>query len=489
MGENGDYRLLRRRFGQALVSGTLVFGLNTLARALGVSADTLNSSDVASLSKLDGQLLTDSATINAHAQDYGQIVHKQPLAVLRPGSVRDIQRMVRFARRHGVRVAARGQGHQPFGQAQIQGGIVIDMSSLQAVRSVRADAIDVDGGAQWRSVLANALPYGVAPPVLTSYLGLTVGGTLSIGGIGVATFRRGAQIDHVLALDVVTGEGDLVTCSTSRQRDLFEAVLAGQGQCGVITRAVLRAEGVQPQLREYVLPYSDLESLLQAGERLRDERRFDGVVAIITPSPHGWTYLMTAVRQFTPPGIPNDADLLNDLGYVAGSERIRTVDFLEYADAMPNIDYAQSHADLGLHLPQSTAHTFIGDILPRLTAQDLGGAMLIRLFFLRANVFGQPLFRVPSESSFIYMALIRSETHDADALTRMLAGNRALYEQCREQGGTLYPFAAVAMTRRDWERHYSEQLHALRNAKHRYDPANVFASGPAELFPGRGCGR
>jgi FAD/FMN-containing dehydrogenase len=52
---------------------------------------------------------------------------------------------------------------------------------------------------------------------------------------------------------------------------------------------------------------------------------------------------------------------------------------------------------------------------------------------------------------------------------------------CREQGGTLYPFAAVAMTRGDWERHYGEHLQALRKAKHRYDPANVFASGPDEV--------
>jgi FAD/FMN-containing dehydrogenase len=217
--------------------------------------------------------------------------------------------------------------------------------------------------------------------------------------------------------------------------------------------------------------------------RLRDEGRFDGVVAIITPSPQGWMYLMTAVRQLESAATPNDAGLLKDLGYVAGKERIRTVNFFEYADAMPTVDYAQSHADLGIFIPQPAARTFIGDMLPRLTVQDLGGVMAMRLFFLRANTFAQPLLRVPKESSFMYMALIRSETNDADALAHMLAGNRTLYEQCREQGGTLYPFAAIAMTRGDWERHYGEQLQALRDAKHRYDPANVFASGPADWRP------
>jgi hypothetical protein len=53
---------------------------------------------------------------------------------------------------------------------------------------------------------------------------------------------------------------------------------------------------------------------------------------------------------------------------------------------------------------------------------------------------------------------------------------------------SLYPFAAVAMTRGDWERHYGEHLQASSKAKRRYDPANVFASGAVELFPGSNSG-
>ena len=311
---------------------------------------------------------------------------------------------------------------------------------------------------------------------------MTVGGTLSIGGIGVTTFRHGAQADQVRALDVVTGEGNLVRCARSRRRDLFDAALAGQGQCGVITRAFLRADRAQSHVREYVLPYRDLPSLLQAGARLRDERRFDGVVAIIAPAPEGWSYLMTAVSYSTPPAAPDDAALLEDLGFVAGQERIRTVDFLEHADVTPPFDPAQYHADLGLFMAQSAAPRFIGDMLTRLTPQDLGAATAMRVFFLRADEFNQPLLRIPQERSFMYFALIRKETADAGALAHMLAGNRALYEQCREQGGALYPFAAVAMTRNDWERRYGERLAALRDAKARYDPANVFAPGPVQLF-------
>ena len=62
---------------------------------------------------LDGELTTDPAALAAAADDYGHLVHRTPLAVLRPGSVRDIVKIVRYANRHRLAVSMRGQGHAP----------------------------------------------------------------------------------------------------------------------------------------------------------------------------------------------------------------------------------------------------------------------------------------------------------------------------------------------------------------------------------------
>src|SRR4029453_16507595 len=230
----------------------------------------------ANLPRLDGELSFDPAVRAEYANDYGRIIHQQPLAVLKPGSVRDIASTVSFARRFGLKIAARGQGHQPFGQAQVSGGIVIDMRSLQQVHTFTADSVEVDAGASWRTLLQATLSYGLAPPVLQKFLGLHVGGPLSSGGVGLASLRHGAQVDQTLALQVVTGEGDVVRCSAHQHRDLFEAVLAGQGKFAVITRATLRLERAPRQVREYVLPYRDLPTLVQDGTRVTLDGRFDG---------------------------------------------------------------------------------------------------------------------------------------------------------------------------------------------------------------------
>lgn len=132
----GQSKLSRRSFTKKLVSGSLVIGFNSITGSWVTSVQAASESDFAKLPALDGTLHLDDETRAEYAQDYGQIIHEQPLAVLKPGSVEDIVRMVQFVRRYRLRIAARGQGHLPFGQAQVGGGVVIDMRSLQTVHAL-----------------------------------------------------------------------------------------------------------------------------------------------------------------------------------------------------------------------------------------------------------------------------------------------------------------------------------------------------------------
>jgi cytokinin dehydrogenase len=477
-------RLSRRRFVGTLVGGSLVAGFNTATRAWVPAADARGRNPFERVPPLDGTLLLDEATRRAYAQDYGQIVHAHPSAVLRPGSVEDISRMVGFARRLGVPIVARGQGHQPFGQAQVAGGVIIDMRSHRTVHSVSADSIDVDVGAEWRGVVQSGLSHGLTPPVLTAYLGLTVGGTLSIGGVGVTTFRHGAQADHVRELHVVTGEGQALTCSETSRRELFEVALAGQGQCAIITRATLRLVQAPSMVREYALPYPDLPTLLKDGALLTENGRFDGVVGLIAPSAGRWSYTLMVTRQFEPTDPPDDAALTAGLRHLPGAERTKDVSYRQHADGIPGVEFGPTRPDLGLCIPGSVAASFLGATLPRLTVEDLGTAAGVRVFFWKRGVFRRPLFRLPDEPTCVYVATLRAPTTDSTLVARMLAGNRALFERNRELGGTLYPFSAVRLSDREWQEHYGPAWPMLARAKQRHDPDRVFASGP-DLFRGR----
>lgn len=174
--------------------------------------------------KLTNKLLTDPESIRMASTDFGNIVQEIPLGILQPSCCEEIVDLVRAAYSDDnssvlFPIAARGHGHSVRGQALARGGVVVDMTSLAskqggtgggAAIAVSWSALlghyaDVGGGQLWRDLLEETLGHGLAPVSWTDYLYLTVGGTLSNGGISGQTFRYGPQISNVHEMDVITG--------------------------------------------------------------------------------------------------------------------------------------------------------------------------------------------------------------------------------------------------------------------------------------------
>jgi cytokinin dehydrogenase len=205
------------------------------------------------------------------------------------------------------------------------------------------------------------------------------------------------------------------------------------------------------------------------------------VVGLIAPTEGRWSYTLAAARHVSSPDAPDDAALLRGLRHVAGSERAKDVAPRQHLDGISHVEFGPSRPDLGLFVPGSVAPSFIGAMLPRLTADDLGPASGIRVFFWKQGPFARPLFRLPREATFAHVAMLRTPTTDPSLVARMLAGNRTLFEHSRDLGGTLYPFAALELSGREWQQHYGPVWPALARAKRRYDPDLVLASGPNPL--------
>ena len=480
----------RRRFAKTLLAGGLVVGFNTLTGSWLTAAQAAADVGDTALPRLDGTLHVDEATRAAYADDFGHIVHERPRAVLRPGSVQDIVRMVRFAQQHGLRVVARGQGHTTFGQAQATAAIVVDLGPLQAIDAVAGDRISVGSGARWSAVLAATLARGLTPPVLTDYLGLSVGGTLSVGGVGVTSWRHGAQVDHVQEVEVVTGEGEVLTCSATRNADLFAAVLAGQGQCGIVVRVTFRLVRAPSHVRAFTLVYPDLTALTADCRLLIRDGRFDTVQGFIVPAEGGgWSFLLEATAFFTD-APPDDDRLLAGLRFIPGTVQADTRTYVAWAHRLDaQIAFLQSqglwtrpHPWIDLFVPGREVDRLVGDTLAHLRPEDLGPFAPILLFPLDQRRFTRPLFRTaPSEVVFLF-DMLRTAPDDPAAVQRLVAANRALFERTRALGGTLYPISAVPLSRLDWRQHYGPQWDTLVSAKRRYDPHGVLASGP-DIFP------
>lgn len=162
------------------------------------------------------RLHNDLDSIKKASNDYGNLVHQNPSAVLHPSSIDDIIDLIKFSNNCSTpfSISVRGHGHSVRGQAMARGGVVVEMASLGengvGVRVSWQPSLgyyaDVGGEQLWIDVLRATSEHGLAPPAWTDYLYLTVGGTLSNAGISGQSFRHGPQISNVLELDVVTGK-------------------------------------------------------------------------------------------------------------------------------------------------------------------------------------------------------------------------------------------------------------------------------------------
>jgi FAD/FMN-containing dehydrogenase len=242
-------------------------------------------------------------------QIWNSSVDKRPGLIARCTGVADVVQAVSFARANDLLVAIRGGGHNVGGRALCDGGIVIDLSPMKGV-FVDADArtVRVQAGCTLGDVDHETHVYGLAVPAgvvsKTGIAGLTLG-----GGVGWLVRKYGLTVDNLLACEVVTADGKLVTASDKQNPDLFWGLRGGGGNFGVVTSFLYRAHPVSTVLGGLIVHARD-----QAGAVLRHYRDF------LATAPEELTAYAALVH--TPDGMPAAAVVVCWCGDLAEGERV-----------------------------------------------------------------------------------------------------------------------------------------------------------------------
>ena len=464
------------------------------------------------LPQVAGSFALDKTSLDGAAHDFGLIARARPAAVLRPASSKDIAETIRFARHHRLTVAARGTAHSAGGQVLVAGGVVVAMRSLARIGAINLAErwIEVEAGALWSEVLAETLVHGLRPPVIPDWLEMTVGGTLSFGGIGAESFRAGTQTDQVLELEVVTGTGETLSCSPARNSALFHAVRAGLGQFGIITRARLALVPAPAQVVLHTVLYTDLFGFLKDLDQLTADPRVDGLRAHFIPNdPQVLGRMFSAERcagaerslaaagrwlprlEITSYGEPpqTQATAVGPLSCLSDLSQRTVLPYREYASRVPPIMLREQqqgplpHPEVALFVPGDAAPQFLAQTLAGLDPVDVGGALLL-VPLLRA-VISTPAFRCPPGERFLLFTVLRCALPaSADNCERLIRQNAAIAEQGRRLSATRY--AADSLTSlagaAAWREHFGAAWAELAAAKQRFDPDNLLAPG-LQIFP------
>ena len=163
---------------------------------------------------------------------------RQPAAIVRPETEAEVVAAVRLARERGWQVAVRAGGHS-WAQWSIRDeALVIDLGRLHELGYDESTGIvtaspSTRGGAELAPYLAERGRFFVGGHCPT----VGIGGFLLQGGQGWNARGWGWAAEYVVAVDVVTADGELVRADATQNADLYWAARgAGPGFPGVVTR-------------------------------------------------------------------------------------------------------------------------------------------------------------------------------------------------------------------------------------------------------------
>ena len=423
---------------------------------------------------------------------WNAMVDRRPAVVVRCADADTVAAAVRFARGHGLEIGVRCGGHSVSGMSVPDGGLMLDLTPMAAVRvDVDGRRARVQGGALLGALDRATQPYGLATTAgNVSHTG--VGGLTLGGGMGWLARRYGLTCDNVLGFDVVTADGERVRATQSENADLFGGLRGGGGNFGVVTDFEFRLHdiGTAALVVEFFYDAHDAAAgaALRAWHDLIPQAPRDTTLTAWVGTAGAWPFLPAALHHRSVVNVGfvwiGDPDRGRDqLAAVAAAatpaaERIRPMSYLELQTMEDDTEgfqrrrywkghYLREFSDAAIEAFIGRGATGDGDsaLLPAAGLQAYGGAI--------ADV-GAGDTAFSHRDVFVEFVAAAAWYDPAEDEIRIANGRR--------YGAAMEPFSIGAYVNALGDegsqgvvRAYGvTKLASLRELKRRYDPANVF---------------
>ena len=284
-----------------------------------------------------GRLLSrEDEFYSAACRIWNGMIDRRPALIARCESSADVRAAIQLAQAEHLPLSVRGGGHGVAGNALCHDGLTIDLSRMQRVDvdAERREAI-AQPGVLWGGFDAATGAHGLATTggqvSHTGIAGLTLG-----GGLGYLMGKYGAVCDNLLAVELVTADGEVLTVSEDENAELFWAVRGAGANFGIVTSFRYRLHALPqvlaglllhpreraPELfafyREFLRGTPDELDTTFAYMNAPDGTPLVAVVAVYAGDPDEGARLLAPLRAFGPP----IADLIQPMPYAAAQGMI-----------------------------------------------------------------------------------------------------------------------------------------------------------------------
>jgi len=229
-------------------------------------------------------VLSDEPSLVSFSTDFGHLLTAKPEAVFLPTDKAALQKIIQYAAANALPLTIRGNGLSQSGQSlPVSGGITVCTQMLNQVLEDHGDSIWVEANCSWSDLIDATLKKQRIPYVIPYNCNLSVAGVISAGGVGASSFKAGAVVAHVDALEVILADGSIEEVRT--YSPLFHACLGGQGRFGVITKARMQLRPCGKRVKTFFLLYDDCAQWQQEMDLLKETAHY--IEALCTPAVQG----------------------------------------------------------------------------------------------------------------------------------------------------------------------------------------------------------
>lgn len=429
------------------------------------------------------------------------LVKEAPECVVLPNSTQEVAAVVKLCHQNKIPFVARGAGTGLSGGALTkEGGVIIGLSRMN--RLIEIDTVTqtatVEAGIVNAWITKAVRPYQLFfAPDPSSQSVSTLGGNIAENAGGIHCVKYGVTTDHILGLEVVTSEGEVIWLGGKHGQqpsvNLMGIWVGSEGTFGVVTQAVVKLTPMPQQVKVFLAAFQTLK------------QSTDAIMAIIGSGvqPAALEFMdevtVKAVNEAFQMGFPENAEALilveldGDEEALQAGEAVLERVFQQYHALQ--VQSATDEAErLKLWKARKSAVAAYGRILPAFYLHDcvIPRSMLtevlqaIQAIGKQYDVIVGNVFHAGDGNLHPNILL---DPDDPAMVKRVLEAGEAMLQVCLSVGGVISGEHGIGLEKAESmaQQYTSEELAVMKRLKAVFNKSGL--ANPQKIFPQhKGCG-